>query len=319
MYSLQSRFAAASRQTFRWLAGAAIGGATTTLVFGATVTLSPDADTMISERYPANNFGAMSGFNSGTTQNSNYNRGLLRFDLATALPAGAKIQSGQLTLEIIRNPDEPFPQARFNLHRMMVPWGEGRGTNGPGPGLGKGSIAFTNEATWTHRFAFTPQTWAQPGAGLATDYVATVTSFKTVEGVDSSPYTFPNTTQMIADLQSWLDHPETNFGWGVVCSREDLIFTARQFGSRENPGFEPRLEIQYLVPPRLAVSRLSGTELQLSFPALAEHGYEIQTRTNLALGSWTVWTNLPAAPADYPALLVDSLSAGPKFYRARVY
>jgi hypothetical protein len=315
---LPDRFSAVRRRGLGLLAVAILGGASSR-TGAASVTLLPNADTTLSERYPGNNFGAMTGFNSGTTQNSNYNRGLLRFDLTTALPAGAKIQSGQLTVEIVRDPDEDFPQSRFNLHGLLVPWGEGRGTNAPGPGEGKGSAALTNEATWTHRFAFTPQTWSQPGAGLATDYVATVTSFKTVEGVDSSPYTFPNTTQMVADLQSWLDHPETNYGWALICSREDIKFTARQFGSREYPGLEPRLEIQYLVPPVLSISRLAGPELLLSFPAWADHGYEIQQRTNLAGGNWTVWTNLSAAPTNYPASLVDSISAGSKFYRVQVY
>ncbi len=275
---------------------------------------------MISERYPENNFGAMLIFNSGTTQNSNYNRGLLRFDVANSLPAGAKILSATLTLEVVGEPNEEFPAARFNLHRLLVPWGEGSQTNPPFGGLGVGSPASTNEATWTHRFAFTTNTWSQPGAGAPVDYVSTITSGVTVGGVDQSPYTIPNTAQLVADLQLWVDQPATNFGWALVCQQETTKFTARRFASREDPENAPALEIHYLVAPLLQQFQKAGNALSFTFVAQPEQHYVIESSD--ALGPAAVWTALAqVAPVELPTsvLVLDLVAAPRRFYRVRTY
>ncbi|MDW8308191.1 MAG: DNRLRE domain-containing protein, partial [Verrucomicrobiales bacterium] len=119
----------------------------------ATLTLLPDADTMLSEYFPENNFGAMPFANSGSTRMLTRNRALFRFDVAGHLPAGARIRSASLILEVVGQPAEPFASGRFNLHRLLKPWGEGTKTNAPGGGAGQGSPATAGEATWTHRFA----------------------------------------------------------------------------------------------------------------------------------------------------------------------
>ena len=38
---------------------------------------------------------------------------------------------------------------------------------------------------------------------------------------------------MVADVQSWLDNPSTNFGWLLV-GNEALSETSKRFDSREN-------------------------------------------------------------------------------------
>jgi hypothetical protein len=285
----------------------------------ASMHLAPIADTTLSERYPENNFGAMLSFNSGTTQNSNYNRGLLRFDLAGALPPGAQIISATLTLEVVGEPNEEFPEARFNLHRLLVPWGEGNKTNPPFGGLGVGSPATADEATWTHRFAFTTNTWSQPGATAPVDYVSTISSGVTLGGVDQSPYTIPNTAQLVADLQLWLDQPATNHGWALVCQQETVKFTARRFASREDPENAPELEIHYLASPNLKISQTNAVEIQLTFAAEADHSYTVSYRHALSSGSWFPLTNLTAAATNYAAVVIDSASSTQRFYRVSYY
>ena len=49
---------------------------------------------------------------------------------------------------------------------------------------------------------------------------------------------------MVADVQSWLDNPATNFGWLVLGDESMMMMTAKRFDTREsnNP---PVLTIQY--------------------------------------------------------------------------
>jgi hypothetical protein len=287
--------------------------------FGASVTLSPVADTTLSERYPNNNFGAMTHFNSGTTQNSNYNRGLLRFDVAAALPADAKIISASLLFEITGEPDEEFPSARFNLHRVFVPWGEGDKTNPPFGGLGQGSPATSGEATWTHRFAFTPQTWTQPGGGLGTDFATTASAGVTVGGVDQSPYTILNTAGLVADLQLWLAQPATNFGWALICQQETTKFTARRFAAREDVENAARLAITYLVTPRFQLIQKNGSDVSLHFEAHAGQHYEIQFRNSWTEGDWQPLTTVGPFLQLTPVAVLDSPALPHRFYQIRTW
>jgi hypothetical protein len=287
--------------------------------FGANVTLLPVADTTLSERYPNNNFGAMTHFNSGTTQNSNYNRGLLRFDVAAALPPEAKIISASLLFEIVGEPDEEFPSARFNLHRVFVPWGEGTKTNPPFGGLGQGSSATSGEVTWTHRFAFTSQTWTQPGGGLETDFAATASAGVTVGGVDQSPYTILNTAGLVADLQRWLDQPGTNFGWAIICQQETTKFTARRFGSREDVENAARLNITYLVTPRFQQIQKNGSDVSLHFEAHADQNYEIQFRNSWTEDNWQPLTNVGPFLQLTPVEVLDSPALPHRFYQIRTW
>src|SRR5437016_13689727 len=89
--------------------------------FAASTTLLPVADTTLSENYPSNNFGGMAFVNSGTTQNSNYNRALFKFDIAGTVPGGSRITSARLILEVTHVPSCGYAFADFGLHRLLVP------------------------------------------------------------------------------------------------------------------------------------------------------------------------------------------------------
>ena len=128
----------------------------TTPVRADTVSLNPSGDTSLLEYFPENNFGGQLYFNAGTTQNGPRNRGLLRFDLASLLPAGAIINTVSLTLEVVGQPVDGDASSTFELHRMLRDWGEGTGSGNP-PSLGRPAIE--GEANWTHRFAGGDLTW----------------------------------------------------------------------------------------------------------------------------------------------------------------
>ena len=54
---------------------------------------------------------------------------------------------------------------------------------------------------------------------------------------------------MVADVQSWLDNPASNFGW-LVLGDESTIATAKRFDTRESAS-PPVLTIQFISGPRV--------------------------------------------------------------------
>ncbi len=277
--------------------------------------LSCVADTTLSENYTNNNLGGLTHVSSGVTQNHTRNRGLYRFDLAGAIPGGARILSADLVLEVELVPTDGIPFADFELHRVLQPWGEGSGTSP----RGQGAPALTNEANWFCRFALTTNTWLAPGGSPANDYLAAASATQTIYGPDNSPYTFGPNPQLAADAQLWLDHPQTNFGWMLLCADELTPWSARRFGSRESSTLPPRLEVQYLVPPHIDGAQRVGDQFNLSFTALPGQSYAVQFGTSLTAGSWQPLANVGAPVVVTRVLVVDPIGATRRFYRVMVY
>jgi len=210
-----------------------------------TISIIPSADATLFEVNPANSAGGADYFNAGTTQNGTRNRALLQFDVASVIPSGAQITSVDLQVEVLRRPSDGFEVSLFGLHRVLQPWGEGNTIPVGNPG-GLGAPAAPGDATWLYRFAFN-ETWAAPGGAADVDYVNTLSSSAFIYGLGT--YHFEGSQDMIGDVQSWLDHPESNFGWMLMCQTEELPFTARRFGSRENPNSAPVLTIEFIPVP----------------------------------------------------------------------
>ncbi|SRR5260221_4638586 len=88
--------------------------------------------------------------------------------------------------------------------------------------------------------------------------------------ISQSPYQFESTLDTMADLQLWLDHPGTNFGWMLISQSEDTPFTARRFASREDPfGRGPTLTVDFDVVPEPSALALWGLGL---IGSAAHHG-----------------------------------------------
>ena len=290
---------------------------------GASVTLNPIADTFISETYASNNFGTVLFFNSGTTQNHFDNRGLIQFDIAGAIPPGAKIKNAALTVECVGSPppDENPPPARLNLQRALKSWGEGEQLSPTNctSCAGQGAIATTNEATWYFRHAFTSNTWTLPGGAVNADFVATASSGVTVYTENESPYAMANTAQLVADLQLWLDNPTTNFGWFVVCQQEGTIFTARRIAAREDTNNAPRLQIDYLIPPVIEKIQKGAGQFTLWFTAQVAQTYEVQYRTNLTTAPWLTLATFNPPASTTPVAVIDAITTPQRYYRLLSY
>jgi spore coat protein A len=167
-------------------------------------------------------------------------RGVLAFGIAGNIPAGATIDSVQLTLYV----DKVGLTSSFNvsLQRLLADWGEGTSNTGNSQ-QGRGETPTTGDATWHHTF-YPGQFWSIPGG----DYSLTVSATRAVGNVGF--YTWGSTSGMVADVQSWLDGPAQNFGW-IIIGTETTIQTTKRFGTRENTGqtggvsWKPRLAVNY--------------------------------------------------------------------------
>ncbi len=276
-----------------------------------SITLIPVADTTLIETAPDNNMGGSTFFNAGTTGITTRNRGLLRFDLSE-IPSGSVIISVNLLIEVVFEPPPPA-ESFFSLHRVLKPWGEGdKAGSEESPGLG--DSAAINEATWNHRFALTTNAWTAPGGAPNIDYVSNESAFAFI---GSSQLEFESTAELEADVQSWVDQPQTNFGWMLITQSESTRYTARRFASREESDFEPMLTIDFRPPLRITDPELKNGRIEFTFTTQPAQPYVIEYQNSLPDTSWLVLTNIPPHGVPATVTVSDSASGPQRFYRVR--
>jgi hypothetical protein len=284
--------------------------------FAVSVTNISVADTSLMEVAPGNNNGGQSWVLSGRTQNGPRQRALYRFDL-TNIPTNAIVRSATLQLECTRQPgDMSAENSPFGLHRMYRAWGEG--TNVALTNPGQGTPATPGEATWTHAF-YPTNAWSTPGAASGADFSGNESSFAFVYGPDLSPYRFDTTPEMVADVQAWVNNPQTNFGWMLLCDAEDTIFTARRFNSREDTNSKPALEIEYMLPARIDRAQKIGNQFHLSFIALPGQTYSVEFRSGFSPYLWQPLADLGSFTETTRVLIVDSPIVTQRFYRVATH
>ncbi len=178
--------------------------------------------------------GAGPAFFVGTTNGSQVRRGIIAFDVAGNIPAGATIVGATLTLRMSMT---AVGTKTVELKKLLSDWGEGSSLASGGGG-GAGGSAAVNDATWIHSFSPSTQ-WASPGG----DFSQTSSASAVVGG--NGFYTWGSTTQMVADVQDWLDNPTSNFGWILI--GDETARSTKRFDSREstNPSNRPVLTVEY--------------------------------------------------------------------------
>lgn len=215
----------------------------------ASIRVSPIADNTLFESSGGSlSNGAGSYFFVGRTDQAanSLRRGLLKFDLAS-IPSGATIDHVELTLNMSRTISGAHD---IELRRVLQDWGEGD-SNAPGQ-EGAGAQAQAGDATWRHTL-FSDAMWDTPGG----DFVDAASASTSVSNVGNYSWTG---SQMIADVQQWLDHPESSFGW-LLLGDESTARSAKRFDTREhdNEQSRPSLLIEYSEPARVEVVIQAGS------------------------------------------------------------
>jgi hypothetical protein len=194
----------------------------------------PSKDNTLYQYFPAEgdlSNGAGFHFFAGENGMGELRRGVLAFDIAGSIPPGSTITGVSLSLNMsMTSSDTP---RTVELHKLLADWGEG--TSHAGGGEGGGAPATPGDATWRHRF-YDMIFWTMQGG----DFSATVSASQSVGPIGQ--YTW-SSAQMVADVQSWLDNPATNFGW-LVLGDESAGATAKRFDTRESAS-PPVLTIEY--------------------------------------------------------------------------
>lgn len=215
-----------------------IASAACSAIADLSATLAPMADTTLYQSGTgALGNGAGEAFFAGANSGMAVRRGLIRFDIAAAIPAGATITAVELVLT--NSAANVSPQA-VRLHRVLASWGEGASVAGSGGG--GGAAALPGDATWLHRFA-PGVIWTAAGGDFATDPSA--------QTIVAGPgvYSWLG-SDLVADAQAFLDPPASNFGW-MLLGNEAAANSAKRFSSREDPveASRPRLIVTYIPTP----------------------------------------------------------------------
>jgi hypothetical protein len=208
------------------------------------INIHPIKDNTLYEFVPADgdrSNGLGNHFFAGETGIGELRRGVLAFDIAGNIPAGSIITSVTLSLNMSRTPlDTP---RTVELHTLLADWCEGTSL-APGE-EGEGAPATLSDATWRHRF-YDTIFWATQGG----DFSGTVSASQPVAGVGMYVW---SSAQMVADVQSWLNDPATNFGW-LVLGDESETATTKRFDTRESDN-PPILTIEYTPAIKAAAPR----------------------------------------------------------------
>jgi hypothetical protein len=265
-----------------------------------TINLEPSADATLAE-YPGTPAGGSSSVvvagSLGPTATNARCRALFRFSLPASIPTNATITSASLLLNVIKNPLDGVAST-FSLHRQLVDWNEA-------------------QASWA--LADTGRAWSFPGGQVGVDWAAE--SQATTEMDVEGPYSFASNTNLVATVQDWLLHPETNFGWLLKTDSEDVGKTARRIGSRENPdGYKPFLAISYTTSPAATAPKLvhltfTHGVVDFQFDGEAGMSYRIEATDLLSPPAWSPVTNTPALPTAGVVDISEPVSAPSRFYR----
>jgi hypothetical protein len=181
--------------------------------------------------------GAGQFFFAGRNGTGQIHRGVVRFDVAAAVPPGATVLSATVRLFYDNTLIAANGTRVVSLRRLAADWGEG--TSDASGQEGGGAASTTNDATWIHR-QFNTVSWTTAGG----DFAGTTSASQTV-GITAGAFDWSDAA-LVADVQSMLDAPAGNFGW-IVIGDESVASTAKRFATRENPttANRPKLIVDY--------------------------------------------------------------------------
>lgn len=279
-----------------------------------TLEIPVAADTSIFSFAPDNNLGALTTLPvGGINRSSNEGRLLLRFDLSP-IPSSALVSGVSLVLAVSKESPGSGVLA-VDVHRLSVPWGEGRGI-----GANQGAPAVAGEATWRSRLKGTAD-WKTPGGGEGSDFVTTPSGSLTLD--NPGPVIASGNPGMVADVQSWVGQPLSNFGWMLRAHPPLSSGTAKRITSRDGGASGPRLRVEFTVPqgpppPRFGSFRRLGDAFEIRFHGDAGFIYQVQYQDVLGTGPWTPLTTNVVKLFPMDILVTDPLQPLQRAYRLAI-
>jgi hypothetical protein len=213
-----------------------------------TVLLNPIKDnTLYQDDFGQTSNGQGQHFFAGRIGTGLLRRGLISFDIAGNIPAGSTIQNVTLTLHMSRS--VTGVEIEVDLRQVLTGWGEGASLALGNEGMG--APAAPGDATWLHTF-YDTDFWTQPGG----EFAATVSGSAAASEVGFYSFASTFNPALVADVQQWLDQPDSNHGWGVFAADEFFPMSAKRFDTRENaePTFQPLLTVDYMTTCQQTIS-----------------------------------------------------------------
>jgi hypothetical protein len=244
-----------------------------------TIPASQDA-TLFGASTANNNSSSGPGMFVGSDGMSRPKRGLIEFNIAGSIPAGATINSVSLSLVLGQVAGSDTTPRTIGLFDVTTNWAGGtNGTTGhPGPGFGGTGQGFPpniGDVTWNFsKFDTIP--WSTPGGGG--DFSSTESAAIDVSQNLNTEYIWGSTAQMVADVQGWLDGTLPNFGWLLKNDSEGSATTLRAFYTAEGaveqgfPEFAPHLTVDFTAAA-IVPEPSTWAMLLLGFAGLGFVGY----------------------------------------------
>ncbi|WP_144006806.1 DNRLRE domain-containing protein [Pelomonas sp. KK5] len=226
----------------------------------ATVVLGAGKVSTLFQNQPGHSIGKGPATFIGGDASGSPRRGLIDFNLAASIPAGATITDVQLTLFLAGVADGDTTPRQIDLHRITADWAHG--PTGLGvtqiDGTDQGFPAIAPSPTWYDRRYQQGQPWATPGG----DFAATVSAAGVVGQAVGSAYSW-SSPQMVADAQAMLDAPSTNQGWALLNTDEWSAGSYRIFYTQawDDTALRPQLQVSYVlaaVPEPAGAALLAG-------------------------------------------------------------
>ena len=164
----------------------------------------------------------------------------------------------------------------------MSDWGEGA-SNAGSPG-GDGAPAQAGDATWLHTF-YNTSFWTTPGG----DFSPTISATTPVGAVNTTHQW--GGSGLLADVQSWVSNPASNFGW-VIRANEIDVASAQRLDSREHTTHPPQLTITYQVP--CATPTPTPTPAETPTPTPTETPTPTPTPTLISISGTVLYCSNPS-------------------------
>lgn len=169
-----------------------------------------------------------------TLREGSLRRCVLYFDVASAVPSGARVVSASLRLNVSRTLRDQL--SVVTVHEVLRSWSEGPSDAEGDEGIGAPTMS--GDSTWIHA-SFPGERWSSAGGDFGPSLTQT-------EVLNEGFNTWPSTQAFTELVSAWAGSPEVNVGV-LLRGTETTTGNTKRFDSREseNAAVRPVLQVWY--------------------------------------------------------------------------